>query len=255
MTRSAPRLQRLRLPERARIRESVWALSTLAMVSLVFWLRPTLDLDISAMFYGGEGRFAGNRLWLVRTIYDLVPWLGRAAALFGLLVAWRLWRGPGWMGVRWWRRSMLLALGMALIVGAMVNGLLKEGWGRARPVAVAEFGGTAHFTPSWVPVNQCSRNCSFVSGHAATGFLVLMVGALGSPATRRRWLRIGLICGLVVGLGRIAQGGHFASDVLIAGALVWASSCALRWAWLLRMARRQRRSARPLAPRLTAMAN
>jgi lipid A 4'-phosphatase len=38
---------------------------------------------------------------------------------------------------------------------------------------------------------------------------------------RRFWLTAGLISGGVVGLGRILQGGHFLSDVLVSAAVVW----------------------------------
>ncbi|MBN8489445.1 MAG: hypothetical protein J0M20_17175, partial [Burkholderiales bacterium] len=106
---------------RLRDRELRLALCVLAALSLVFVAWPSLDLRISAWFVGEDGAFVGNRYLVVRWIYESVPWLGRAAALVGAVVAWRLWRRPGAMGVRWWRRSMVLALGMLLVVGLLVN--------------------------------------------------------------------------------------------------------------------------------------
>jgi lipid A 4'-phosphatase len=45
------------------------------------------------------------------------------------------------------------------------------------------------------------------------GFYFLSFGYL-FPRQRRRWLGIGLSLGGLIGLARIAQGGHFISDVV-----------------------------------------
>lgn len=239
----APRTMRLRLRER----EAARTLLTMALLLALFIGWPALDLRASALFHRPDQGFIGNDWALVRGVYLAVPWLGWAAAIAGALVAATHWSGPRGLGVRWWRRTMVLALMMLLGVAGLVNGVLKEHWGRARPIAVQAFGGEREFSPAGVPVDQCSRNCSFVSGHAATGFALGAVGLLGSPRTRRRWARIGLVAGLLVGLGRISQGGHFLSDVLFAGLAVHACGCALRLAWLwLRVAARRPRARRLL---------
>ncbi|MFM9735641.1 phosphatase PAP2 family protein, partial [Streptomyces niveiscabiei] len=89
----------------------------------------------------------------------------------------------------------------------------KDHWGRPRPEHIADFGGSAHYVPPLLPSRQCDRNCSFPSGHAAAGFW-LISGAWVWTGHRRRWLTGGLLFGAVIGLTRIAQGGHFLSDVL-----------------------------------------
>ncbi|CAD5370607.1 Phosphoesterase [Rubrivivax sp. A210] len=230
-------------PWRAREREWAWLAGAFSLACIVFSAWPGLDLWAAALFRQADGGFVGNGLSWVRAVYVAVPWFGRAAGLAGLVIALIWWkRPPALLGVRWWRRSMLLALAMWLGTGALVNGALKEGWGRARPVAVQEFGGPAHFTPALRPAKQCRTNCSFVSGHSATGFTLLAVGLLGAPATRRRWLLIGAAAGLLVGGGRMAQGGHFLSDVLFSGLVLWLASAAIREAWLRIKARQRRRS-------------
>ena len=84
--------------------------------------------------------------------------------------------------------------------------------------------------PPGIPGNQCARNCSFVSAHAAAGY-VLMAGGLLWPARRRRWIWIGLVVGSVIGVVRIIQGGHFLSDVIGAAAVVAATNRAIEnWA-------------------------
>lgn len=217
---------------RARERETVAALVALLLASAAFALWPQIDLAASARFVGADGIFVGKNSTLARVIYQIVPWLGRAVWLFGLVVAIAWWRRPGPLGVRWWRRSRAFALVMLVAVAGLVNGALKEHWGRARPVAVQQFGGTQRFTPAWVLSDQCRHNCSFVSGHAATGFALIGVGMFGTLATRRRWWLAGMAAGLGVGLVRMSQGGHFASDVLLNGLMVWLMCCLLRLAWL-----------------------
>jgi lipid A 4'-phosphatase len=211
-----------------------------SVLCLLFSAWPELDLRVSAAFYSPESGFAGQRSALVRGIYDAVPWFGRGSGLLALGVALVWWRRPGLLGRRTWRRVVALGLAMAVGTGVMVNGVFKEGWGRARPVAVSEFGGQARFTPALRQTNQCRTNCSFVSGHSATGFTLLAVGLFAAPATRRRWWLVGGVAGLLVGAVRIAQGGHFLSDVLFSGVIVWICCAAVREAWLRGVARRRR---------------
>jgi membrane-associated PAP2 superfamily phosphatase len=135
----------------------------------------------------------------------------------------------------------MLSLVMVLGTGVVVNAILKDNWGRPRPVDTQTFGGAGTFEPALLPSNQCDSNCSFVSGHAATGFTLLALGLLGAPATRRRWLLWGLAAGLTTGALRIAQGGHFLSDVLFSGLVIWLCGATLRAGYLYLRARRHRR--------------
>ena len=110
---------------------------------------------------------------------------------------------------------------MALGPGLLANTVFKDHWGRARPAQIEAFGGSHHFTPAPLPAAQCARNCSFVSGHAALGFSLVAFAFLLPPGRRRhRGIAAALGFGALVGLVRIAQGGHFLSDVVYAGLLV-----------------------------------
>ena len=234
-------------PWRCRQREWAALALTWVVLSLAFTLWPTLDLTVSAWFYRPPGSpgwhgFAADQFAVVAVIHGAVPWFGRTATLLGLLLAvfWRLRPGP--VNLRWWRRGLMLSLLMVLGTGVVVNAILKENWGRPRPVDVQTFGGAGTFEPALHPSNQCNSNCSFVSGHAATGFTLLALGLLGAPATRRRWLLWGLAAGLSTGALRIAQGGHFLSDVLFSGLVIWLCGAMLRAGCLqLRAWRRRRR--------------
>lgn len=227
-----------------RAREREWAAIavTAMLLCLVFSLLPRADLDISAWFYDSRDGFVGNRQPVVMLVYWAVPWLGRAAGLLALVVCLAGWRHAGRLGRASWRRIGALGLVLLLGVGLLVNGGLKEHWGRARPKAVIGLGGSAAYAPALQPSDACDHNCSFVSGHAATGFAVMALGCLGAPRTRRRWLYAGLVLGLLVGAGRVLQGGHFVSDVLFAGLAIWATTAIVRQGWLVGRLRQHRRA-------------
>ena len=110
---------------------------------------------------------------------------------------------------------LVLCLGVG--PGLVTNTLLKDQWGRARPAQIVEFGGSKTFTPPLLPADQCARNCSFVSGEAASMFAVFYAVALIVPHWSVATMIAGTIVGLAAGLVRVAQGGHFLSDVVFAG--------------------------------------
>ncbi|MBI1262280.1 MAG: phosphatase PAP2 family protein [Rhizobiales bacterium] len=118
-------------------------------------------------------------------------------------------------------KLLYLLLALLLAPGFVVNSVFKDEWGRARPWQTETFGGDKSFTPPWVMVNQCAKNCSFVSGHAAMGFYVFAFGFLAAGAWRRRLFILGCVTGGLVGLGRVVQGDHFLSDVIFSGFIVY----------------------------------
>ena len=126
------------------------------------------------------------------------------------------------------RAGIFLLLALALGPGLTVNTLLKDHWGRPRPAQITEFGGNAHFVRAWEPSGQCRSNCSFPAGDPSVGF-VLVAAAFLLPRKRQRCIAMAGAVGLgaALGLMRIAQGGHFLSDVVASGFLVFGISWAL----------------------------
>src|SRR6185312_1401729 len=112
---------------------------------------------------------------------------------------------------------MTLALGP----GVVANLVLKEHWGRPRPIDVTEFGGTEHFRPWWDPRGDCPKNCSFVAGEPSGAFWTLAPAALVPPAWRALAYAGALLFGALVGFLRIAAGGHFFTDVVFAGVFTY----------------------------------
>ncbi len=194
------------------VQASVVLISFLVCAAL-FLLFPSLDLWVSAGFYRADGAFFWHSYPVAVWVYDAVPWvvvslvIGLTATLLASLLP---------MGAR--LRSQRRKIGYLLLVlllgpGYLVNVVLKDHWGRARPDQVQPFGGTHVFTPALIPTNQCNHNCSFVSGHASLGFYWVAFGFL-SKRYRRHWMGAGLVAGSLIGMVRIVQGGHFLSDVV-----------------------------------------
>lgn len=181
---------------------------------VIFLVWPEIDLSFSRRFYDPARGFYLGQEWWPQFFYHL---LGHATfkllAVFGALLAMVFLSGRHGRPWRW--RIVYLLIVLLLGPGLLVNVLLKDHWGRARPNQVIEFGGTSRFTPALVPSRECRRNCAFVSGHAALGFYPLSLGFV-FPRWRRFWLAGGLGLGGVAGYFRILQGAHFLSDVVFA---------------------------------------
>jgi len=196
-----------------------WLTLVFVLLAAVFLVWPEIDMAVSSVFYDEAKGFKYKNQPVVVFIYDvfrelpklLVPLL---VVLAGLTCVRRL----NWLH----RRKSVLFLLIVLVLGPgfVVHSVFKDTWDRARPRHIQEFGGPWHFTPAFVVAHECEKNCSFVSGHAAMGFYWI---ALAWPLRRRRWLIPGLVAGVVVGAGRVIQGGHFLSDVVFAGFFVYFS--------------------------------
>ncbi len=194
------------------------------VLGLIFVDFPGLDLGVSSLFYH-QGIFSGDHSDWAESVYRTVP---RLATLYMLIVLAAL----TYLAVR--RRNRFLGLDRKAYIylllafllgpGLMVNTLLKGYVGRARPIEVIQFGGDKIFTPAFVLSDQTKPNGSFVCGHASVGFSLVSLEFLFARRRKywRRWLLgTSLIVGGVIGLGRIAQGGHFLSDVIFSFVFVY----------------------------------
>jgi lipid A 4'-phosphatase len=112
------------------------------------------------------------------------------------------------------KKATYVVLVMAIGAGLIVNALLKDGFGRARPKDILEFGGAEHFTPAYYIGSACDRNCSFSSGDTAGAFCALaFVFAAGN---RKRAMAVAAVgYGVLVSASRIASGSHFLSDTMV----------------------------------------
>ncbi len=201
------------------------ALTLAGGLGVAFW--PAVDLATASLFaVPGEGfPLAQNPMLIVlhqtasRGAWILGVGLVGAAAFAGVRA-----RPLGGLSARGW-----LFLVCALLVGPglVVNVGLKDHWGRARPSQIVEFGGTRSFSPALEPHESKVPNGSFVAGDPAVGFAFVSLAFLVASAWRRRIFWGGVALGGVLGLMRIAMGGHFLSDVLFSGFVVILTSAVL----------------------------
>ncbi len=198
-----------------------WPLLMIAGLAALFRLVPEIDLWFSGLFFDPEQGFYLNKALPVRLSYALfrdMPYFLTPLLLWLLFASWR------WGGAkeRPLRRSLLFLLVVLVIgPGLLVHEVVKNNSGRARPFQTEQFGGDRLFSPAFASSDQCQKNCSFVSGHAAMGFFFL---AFAWVMRDRRWLLYGGLIGALAGLGRILQGAHFLSDIVFSWVAVLLSA-------------------------------
>lgn len=194
--------------------------------ALIFFWWPGLDLEAAYLFYAGNGQFTGDAAAVetVRRVFKAVFTGGCILAALGLVATWGGRRTLlGMATPKWVFLVALLATGPGLVA----NVLLKDQMGRARPRQIEAFGGEKALTPPLVPAQECVRNCSFVSGEASSIFALFFGLALMVPRRTAALAGAGLALGGLVGLIRMAQGGHFLSDVIFAGIFMAVTAGAL----------------------------
>ena len=190
---------------------------------------PQIDLAVAHTLYSPETGFVGRDLPGVRALRQVfvVLYFGiLALSLAGLALTWL--RRHQWLrlGKMHW---LFLAACLAAGPGLVANLVLKDQWGRARPRQVVEFGGSKTFTPPLMPSNQCNRNCSFVSGEAASTYVVFYAAAALFPQWSVALVVAGTVGGFLTGLVRMSQGAHFLSDIVFAGVFMALVVLLLRW--------------------------
>jgi membrane-associated phospholipid phosphatase len=185
-------------------------------LAALFLAFPQIDLWASSHFYrNGHWLLQRDEGWLYLP-YRGVTRLGQAM-LLGLIALFVLSHFRRLPRLHARRASLGFILSAALLGPILlVDVALKDHLGRARPASVIEFGGQLHFSPAFLPVQECEKNCSFVSGHVATSAFLMAFGWLAAPLVRRRWLLGSVAMAGFIALVRMVPGGHFLSDSIFA---------------------------------------
>lgn len=210
-----------------------FALTILLPLLLLYYLtlvfRHTgIDLEISNWFYAHTGTFDRDpeSIWGFLYRYGPLPaWLlsigGFLAFALGFFVE-RL--------RRYRKISLFFVVYMILGPGLIVNLAFKDNWGRPRPVQVEQFGGEMSYQPVWEK-GAAGEGGSFPSGHASVAFLMMapffVFWAVGRNWVAFAFLGLGLGFGILMGMARIAQGGHFASDVIWSAGFIYLTGVVL----------------------------
>lgn len=194
-----------------RLRRKRATLACFAAFSSLFLAFPHIDIYVSGMFFD-KSFYMSQQRWTAFTHENLGYFLGLSMASVVGLYVWNRLLKRNLCGIDGKRVVYLL---LVLIVGAglIVNVVLKDNFGRARPRDIVEFGGSKLYTPPFVVSHECDKNCSFSSVEAAGGFFAL---ALALALSKRRALFVsGIGLGVFVSFCRIAAGAHFLSDTVV----------------------------------------
>jgi len=208
-------------------RELLVVLAVLAAVTAVFW---TTRLDLAAANFFREPccswPMAEQPFW--RFVYRygvLAGVLLAAAALVTFTLSYWYPRAL----VEWRKPALFLVLVVTVGPGLLINVAFKDHYGRPRPREVQQLGGEETFLPVWVKGSDPQAK-SFPCGHCSMGFY-LSTPYLVLKRRRRRaavaFLLAGIGWGLMLGAARMMAGGHFLSDVVWAGGMVWLTALAL----------------------------
>ena len=191
--------------------------ATLTAVSFIFVGFPQIDITVSALFYKPERNFllrdTSLHLFVDSWIRPSVKYL---AIAFVVACAYKLLLGKSPIKRRF---NIVAFLFSSFFLGPvlLVNGLLKEFIGRARPKNIIEYGGTKIFSPAYFPADQCETNCSFVSGDAAVAFSTIAFALIFKGKLRFQMVAVALSFGVLVSIYRLGTGAHFLSDTVLSG--------------------------------------
>jgi lipid A 4'-phosphatase len=188
----------------------------LAVLTLgVFAIWPELDLAGARYFFHSGGFFGRDSFERFgRDFFRVTPFVV-LAAYAALWLAKRL-----GVRLRWapgGRALIFLIATMVIGPGLIVNLGLKDHWHRPRPAQTQDFNGPSPFRPWYDDNGACKKNCSFVSGEAATGFWMVAPASVLPPPWRGPAIVAAFAFGFGASLLRLAFGGHYLSDVLLGG--------------------------------------
>ncbi len=194
-------------------------------VTPLFWLTD-LDLRAAAWFYrpglANVWPHEYDALWIffyeASWIFGLLIVLGSVA----LLVAAR----RGLISLVWRPRSWAILLVLVLGVGLVVNVGFKDNFGRYRPRQIENFDGSFQYQVPWQP-GIPGTGKSFPAGHPSPVFgLTIFYFIWRGRRPVLAWTSLGIALGVggLMGVGRMAAGAHFLSDVIWSGWFMFATA-------------------------------
>jgi membrane-associated PAP2 superfamily phosphatase len=213
-TRSTAQAQ----PSRRRRRGAGWyegaCLVALALLTTGLFASGTLDIAVASGFYRPDAAdhwpLARELPWSL--LYRAAPWVTATlviAGLAGLAASFSRSRAD------WRRAAVLVLLGVAIGPGLLANAVFKDHWQHPRPRDLIEFGGPLHYVPA--PLMGTEGGASFPCGHCSVGFMFAAgwwIWRRRRPGRAAAALAGGLVLGLLLGVGRMAAGAHFFSDIV-----------------------------------------
>ena len=236
-------------------RWSLAFLAGIAVVLLVFKLKPGWDIALSEAFFTPLACDKVRILWgsnpqgvrCGEFVYEHLSGWKSLRAFFknlpfvagGLTLVWLLWTLFTLHRKRWETLFLPSVAFGSLVLGPMIIiNLFKEISGRSRPIHSLEFGGFEPFTAVTDFSGKCDKNCSFLSGEASGAFWLLIFVALLPRKWRWPVGSVVFAMACLASMMRVMFGRHFVSDITIS-ALVTLLAISLFW-WLFASAAGQR---------------
>lgn len=199
-------------------------IGVLFVVTVIVGAFTNLDVELASSFYvpveqGTSWPQREAPLW--KFFYHAIPWFtgGLAAAALAMLI-----RGtmrPEKRRLRLY--GLFIFMSVIFGPGIVVNAVFKDHWGRPRPRHTIQFGGNVEHRPFYLP-GERGKGKSFPCGHSSVGFAFIVLAFLFRR--KRPLLAAGIaaacfVFGMLVGIGRMAAGAHYFSDVLMSAVMPW----------------------------------
>ncbi|MDD2760621.1 MAG: phosphatase PAP2 family protein [Methylomonas sp.] len=199
-----------------------FALATTAL----FWATP-LDTQMAALFYHDGDWPYRHGAW-IKILYDYAFPFTVVSGLAALTVS--IAGHYHHYTRRFRRRALYILLVIALGPGVVVNLVVKDHWGRPRPLHTQAFGGEYAYVPPLKIGHTPDK--SFVCGHCSVGYAFFALYFL-SQNHKAVYFSLALILAWTMGFTRMTSGSHFLSDILWSGYLVFLVAYALYYGWFI----------------------
>ena len=191
---------------------------TFLLSSLIFVLFPQIDIFVTNLFYVPNVGFPQKGTFYESVLFHSIGYV----LFFSIAIPLLIWIYNSFTGKNILHVNkkvvLYLMLVLAIAPGIIVNDILKDHWGRARPAETTIFGGTKQFTPAFILSDQ--EGNSFSCGHASGAFFLIAL-ALLAQKRRALWMSLAVGYALAISYVRIAAGGHFFSDVVVSFFIVY----------------------------------
>ena len=190
------------------------------LIAILLTIGPGFDLFFSGLFYKSNNQFLLQSYYSVTIFFrDILLPVILVYILVLPIISILIPINKLYFGYKFsTKRIFFVWITLIINIIFIINLFLKNVWGRTRPGDVLEFGGKDDFFPWYQISDACTSNCSFVSGDAAVGFSLIV---LYFVSNNLKYVYLSIIFGLLFGMVRIAEGGHFLSDVIFSAIIVF----------------------------------
>ncbi|HEY2341112.1 MAG TPA: phosphatase PAP2 family protein [Steroidobacteraceae bacterium] len=189
-------------------------LLAIALLTAAVFAGGTLDIAIARAFYrpapADHWPLAHELPWSL--LYYAAPAVTATVVVTALAALAASFAGA----YRDWRcAAVMVLLGTTIGPGLLANAVFKDHWQHPRPRELIEFGGPLQYVPT--PLIGNEGGASFPCGHCSVGFMCAAgwwIWKRRRPAWAVASLAGGVTLGTLLGVGRMAAGAHFFSDIL-----------------------------------------